>query len=369
MTQQKPVLAALDTGNDHSKGAVWDGDNIRCVKFKSRVIEGVPGLSMVGGSAARSPIFEFNGSALTVSESALNPLDMRKEGQTSPTAKALALATLLELGLEGHEVIAGMNLPLGDFVIRQPNGILTQNHALIDSKREALKHSSTDACLSGHKIPMIVKGMVHAEGYGAYADSVVSNTGEVNEPAGKMRGFIDIGGGTTEIGIVGQGFVLQPNFITLQIGTNTVADMLEERIKQRWPRYNSIERTLLDIAIETGKFVDYSGTEHDLTDDVEYCKSEVARKILQEAKTRLKDNLSILDMILLVGGGSLLLGKYFEDWDLISIPEDPEFSNVKGLLKILTFLTGLDPADYTRDVKQAPAPVAPSQEHTPEEEV
>lgn len=347
----KPFLTAIDTGNFGTKGACWQDGKIKTISFRSRVVEGTPGLSLVGESQ-HPPVFQLAGDPYYVSDTGLSPLDLRKEGQTSPAAKALALTALVKMGFGGKDVMAAMNLPLADFVIKGKGGMLTKNENLISEKREAMKHQSSDDCLTDYDLPRIVKGVVQPEGFAAYVRSCMTDSGEINEPV-NMRGFIDIGGGTTEIGIVKRGFELQPNYITIPIGTNDIADALKIRILDKWPEYRAIERSVLDGVIEKGFLKGLKSENHDLREDVDHCKAEVARKIMQEAETRLADYLSVMDKILLIGGGSLQLSGHFNGWELIEHPSNAETYNVEGLLLFLTYLCGLEKSDYEADMPQA----------------
>ena len=153
--------------------------------------------------------------------------------------------------------------------------------------------------------------------------------------------------------IFGRDFQMDDDYITLNIGTQDVARAVEKRILSRWPDFEKIEPLLLDRCLETGSFVDLAGVEHDLSAEVTECKEAVARKIIQEAKDRLKGNIDYLDQILLVGGGGQMLAGAFEDWQLITVPPKPEFANARGLLKLITFLTGIEDDDVTREVPAA----------------
>lgn len=349
---QKPVLAAGDIGNSQSKFAYWENGEIQCFSFKSRVKAGAPGLSMLGGKTEKSTVFKLSGEVLSVLENATDPLNIVKEGPDSLAVKALALAGLNQMGLSGREVNLATNLPLGHYVIRDQHGLTAFNDELMDKKMDALRFKDSDTCLSGSEVARIQRGVVFAEGFAAYVDSVVSEQGDVSEPLEKKRGVLDIGGGTTEIGIFGQEFEMDDNFITLSVGTQDILKGLEKRILSRWPDFEKIEPVILDRCMETAAFVDLAGQSHDMSEDITICKREVARKIIQEAKDRLKGNIDYLDQILLVGGGGQMLSEYFSEWQLITVPEAPEFANVRGLLKLITFLSGLDDSEVEREITQ-----------------
>lgn len=346
----KPFLAAADVGNSQTKLAFWQNGEIQTLSFKSRVKTGVASLSMLGGQRATHDTFKLQGEVLTVVEDATQPLDIVKEGPDSLAVKALALAGLKRIGLAGKDVFLATNLPLGQYVVKDAHGQMSFNEELQDKKVNRLRHVETDTCLSGGEVARIRKGVVFGEGFTAYIDSVVSDDGEINEPGDKKRGVLDIGGGTTEIGIFGSDFQMDDDYITLNIGTQDVAKAVEKRILSRWPDFEKIEPMLLDRCLETGQFVDLAGVEHDLSAEVAECKEAVARKIIQEAKDRLKGNIDYLDQILLVGGGGQMLAGAFEDWQLITVPPQPEFANARGLLKLITFLSGVEEDDVAREV-------------------
>lgn len=348
------VLASVDAGKSHMKISVWQQGKIKSFSFKSWVRIGVPSVSMIGrNDGGRADVFKLANEVFTVSGDAINPLNIKKEGPDSLAVKALTLAGLSRAGLADQRVCLATNLPLGEFVIRDANGLMGFNENLQDKKINALRYTDHDLYLSSKEgVPQISKGVVSAEGFAAYIDSVVSESGEINEPKGKKRGILDIGGGSTEIGIFSQDFKIDDNFITLDIGTLEVNRLLERYILSKWTEYEKIEPIVLEHCIKTGEFTDLKGEQHDLSEVVEDCKQKLARKIIQEAHHRLKDNIDFLDQILLVGGGGQMLKQYFAEWELITVPKQPEFSNSRGLLKLITFLSGIEEGSVSREVPE-----------------
>lgn len=348
----KHFVAAADVGNAITKMAYWQKGKIRTLAFKSRVKKGVASMSMLNDHQPSHDTFKLEGEVLTVLEDAMQPLNILKEGPDSLAVKALSLAGLNRIGLAGQDVFLATNLPLGKHVLKDAHGQMHFDEELQNKKMDRLRYNESDQCLSKGEIARIRKGVVFGEGFTAYIDSVVSDQGEIHEPIEKKRGVLDIGGGTTEIGIFSKNFQMDDDFITLNMGTNDVSHQLEKRILSRWPDFEKVEPVLLDRCLETGLFVDLEGRTQDISEEVKQCKEAVAREIIQEAKTRLKSNIDYLDQILLVGGGGQMLMDAFTQWHLITVPEDPVFANARGLLKVITFLSDLDANEVERDVPE-----------------
>lgn len=343
----KLIFAAIDSGNGETKAVRWKDAKRSGFIYQimpSIISHAKPHVSLLGNKEA-PPVYLIDGTQITVSAEAIDQIDIVKTGNFSPERKALALEGLSRLGLGGREIAVATNIPLQDALTRNKFQIAETDTKALKQKSDLLCRGAVEKL--GGVPPLIVKAICQAEGFAAYVDHVVANNGAVKEHENGMTAFIDMGAGTTNIGLMKKGFELADHFTTLRRGTNDILDALGELIQSKFQmnlqsfKLERFERTMLKEALLT-KSINFIGRKHNIEDLVEEAKRQFARDVELHARSIIADHISNVREILLVGGGGVFLKDAFNDWPELTVPEQPQFANARGLLKILTYMTKLN---------------------------
>ena len=356
------IPVGIDVGNSTTEIAIWTNNeqgerSIKCFKFQSDIKKGAPSLSVDFGTS-REMGFKIDDSVFyTVEENCENSINLFELAQDSDARCVLAYAAMQLAGLAGKKVVVATNLPLKHessdlsyFSLNPKTSAFEKNSELIQKKAKKLEKIDIKTVGSDKEITKVSGATCFAEMFAAHINLVCDNYGGENqELKDKTIGYIDIGGGTTDIGIVKKGFQLAPETaITIPKGVLSIHQILYTKIIKKHP--DLIEgfdltkhRTLLTRIINERKIVRGSKS-YDVKALVDESIKEVAEDIIFQAKNKLFNNSAIIDEIKYVGGGAYIFKEYLDTvFNKKTTPSnDLEFENAKGLLKVITFLGGLN---------------------------
>lgn len=340
----KPEGAALfdiadDNGYAYHKVAAWVIDamgnkRIKTACIASRAQLGKVNVSSTGGRSLN--LYEIDGEHYTVGENVPDPESIRSNSYCySEVNNVLVSNALYQAGLAGKKVRIATGLPLKQYF--NNDGELNKN--TISKVQDSLKPLAKLASYDNEVI--IEKHMIYAESLSAFVDWMVNDEGElVNEVKNGVL-VVDVGGGTTDISFINpSNEIYMPGSGTVKTGVLDVLKKLKQLLSSV---YNideeHIRDDMLDKALRTNKFTAW-GNEKECSELVDKAKRHVAKRLNNFINELVS---STLDHIIFVGGGAEALRTQLlklDDYDagFVIIPNNPQFANVCGMLKCMTYI-------------------------------
>jgi plasmid segregation protein ParM len=279
---------------------------------------------------------------ITANDVAAPAVDTRSaDYPTSSVNRALVAHALVAAGASGRQVSIVTGLPVDRFYLRG-----SKNIDLIEAKKNSLLRPLARPAGSEGLEPLatVVGHAVISEAVAAFLDAQLDFDGnedpEFSEISESMPvAVVDVGGKTTDIAVVregGAGLYAEMSG-TAEVGALYLYDQLDRRLREAFDLKEEVPFQYRKRAIETGNYMLY-GKKHDVSEMVKEALDDFAVQVGHEVSKRLKDA-SIFGRTLFVGGGARLLGtrrgKVFPGVpeEGIWIPEEPEFSNARGMYK------------------------------------
>ncbi len=179
----------------------------------------------------------------------------------------------------------------------------------------------------------IVGVKVGCQGIAAFFDFTLNESGK---PNGIGRpdsvAVIDIGGSTTDIAVIMKGTKIDGGSSgAARLGVLDVHAGVRAGLTKRFDFTPSLTPDAMNIAIRTGR-VTLFREEHDVSEIVNAAVADIGNQIIREVERKI-GNAATLDAVLFVGGGAGLFREVVGNWRGVTIPNDPEFANARGLLK------------------------------------
>lgn len=346
------VLAVVDDGFRQMKGLEGGG---ALVAHPSLAKAGFT-LSLIGGGDGDSGLggYQTSGREFTV-DPQIDGEDTRFDDfSTSEINRVLVHHTLHMLGLSGKRVVLATGLPFQSFFVA---GSSEPNQSLIDRKMDNLGQPVEP--LGGLQPIQIIQQRVTAQGLVAYIDYIVDDNGsfksdiELDAPVA----VIDIGGRTTDcVTVYGGGKLDHAASGTGVVGISNVYDIIENELKRKFGASKIRLSTLEHVARHRN--IRLRGQQHDVGDIVDAAVAEISQQIIRESKRRIGDAAEMQAVVLVGGGAALMSSCLKEAFPHLLVPERPEFSNARGMLKYLKMeidveallqeLAGKSPAEQQR---------------------
>ena len=278
------------------------------------------------------------GSSYTVNKHLAVYEDTRfKEFPRSPLNRVLVHHALREAGLGGKKVIIATGLPVSYYYLA--NG--KRDEALIASKIANLNRLVT---CGANQLAEILSNLVTTEAIAAYFDQLMDIKGnpskEFDTLSHAVVGVIDVGGKTTDCAVVYPGGeqVDADRSGSSDTGVLQLNDAIISRLRTMFDLDN-IPPRMVEAAINTGR-VRIAGEEMDVLDMVTTEKERLSEQIMSGVRTKIGSGKD-LDSVLFVGGGAIVmrdqLSKHFPH---SRFPDQPEFANARGMLKIAKYVFG-----------------------------
>lgn len=331
MSEEKlaPVLVAVDDGFRQIKLLSSDGHKV------SHLSVAKAGFSLGGamGADLAAGVYRTAGADYTVDHN-IDGESTRYEGYaTSEINRVLVHHALHIAGLEGREITLATGLPLGTFF----GGPGRAADAELIAKKKANLAEAVEA-MSGKPAPVIRHQEVVSQGLMAYADYALQDDLSFREgfDSSVPVAVVDIGGGTTDTATIVNGDKVDfDRSGTINKGVLDVFAQLQQRLRERFKLGSaSIPAATLEHFLRTGK-ARVRGAEHDISDDIHAVVGVVLEEIRRELKRRIGEA-ALMQAVVLVGGGANLFADGLrEDYPHLVVPEDPEFANARGMLKML----------------------------------
>ncbi|MEA9392133.1 ParM/StbA family protein [Acerihabitans sp. TG2] len=296
----------------------------------------------MGNESDKSFIFETNGRKYTVDESVPSPLDTRNLAQPYPLSdlnRVLVHAGLLCARFAGENVQVTTGLPVRDYYL--PTTL--RNEDLINKKIENLKGEV--ACGINNELPIatIVKSSVCSEGIAAYIDLLIDIKGKPTAEAESLKNdltaIVDIGGHTTDVAVLLPKMKIDIRRSgSASVGVLSLYDELQRVLAAKFnTNPGNITKRQIEMAITCEKVL-ISRQEVDVSEIVTAQKSALFERIVM-AVNQILGNDEDIEHLVIVGGGAIVFDKNLKDrYKGCIIPENPEFSNARGMMKLAKYL-------------------------------
>lgn len=327
-----PVPVGLDDGYAAVKVAYLQDGKIRMFSVPSRARMGLVGIGTIDSSGT-SPVggYRTEGINYTVSPEIEGEETRIPDYNVSPLARVLSHHALVKAGFGGKAVRLASGLP--------PDALYDAD--LVKKKIESFEIPVER--LDGGASPLIADHRVYPQGVMAVVDWLYDGV-SVREQKYPV-GVVDIGGQTTDLSVIlppetpGEGFRIDREKTVSFAGYGVLSAMSLLRKKLiRHFGLDEISSSLLSEAIRTGTLRLF-GRETEIAELREEAISEVSSQIATRVRSVLGKGTS-LDAVLFVGGGSQVFSTLAGSYPNALIPENPEFANARGMLKILNMEEG-----------------------------
>lgn len=362
------MLQAVDDGSSYSKSARWgvSADGARTIinsKVPTSITEGAANIQMVAAQGvAQGATYEVNGEVYTIDKT-LDGKDVRATAnhQISNGLIAQTQFALESCGHGGQEVFIATGVPVKQF-FSGPDS--TPNSELIAKKEEvfvnaAIKNSPDDrgniTKIDKSRLVTVIGNLVLPEAIGAYFDIAIDNDGNQTDLAQSWVGdvlIIDMGSVTTDITIVGPGGNIRKDGIDTMddMGFLRLNDMLERRLIEGKYAIRSLTKANAEMAFLTGEIPQLSGPLK-VGAECEIVLEEGMKPVIERIKQIAGDGINNLSAIIAVGGGAEAIKNHFGELSAYVItPENPQFANANGFLKLLTFFSKQKTGPVTIDI-------------------
>ncbi|EPX78059.1 ParM/StbA family protein [Salipiger mucosus] len=294
--------------------------------IRSSVRQGRSGLSSFSGGGIDQYETE-EGDIFTVSNEIESENTQFDGFHTSQLNRVLVNHALVKCGYGGKSVNLVTGLPVADYFLDDERDI---EH--IDAKTSNLKLGVSGP--DGRAMPKVEDVRVGCQAVAAWFDYVLDDNLDQRHDATGSIAIVDIGGRTTDVAVVVGGNAIDHSRSgTENIGVLDVYTEVRKAIHREFKIKEKFPLDKLDAAVRTGT-IRLWNKEQDISELVETVVSEHEGKIAREVERRL-GSAANLDAVVFVGGGSALfttIAGYFPNGHM---PEDPEFSNAKGLYKFI----------------------------------
>lgn len=327
------VFVGGDDGFDETKLTTSLGDIVR----KPSMVKAGE-VSQVALGAARKKTFGYQtGDGSFVVGDLRDPDTTAFDGYpTSGMNRALVMHALREAGLnENHKVVLCTGLPIKRYYVGNE-----VNQKLVKAKRaNLLKNDVTST--DGYKLPQIIDHTVSAEGIAAWFDLALNRNSngdlEMDQEILEQRiAVVDIGGRTTDVGLIDGGVLEMESSTTIDVGMLSIKSALREKLKGIYNSEPSIPK--INSAIRTGKMTLFGEEISEIPELLEQVSRSTVDRIHGEVRRVLNDGADV-DFVYFVGGTVSALNPYMTGWfKNQKMASDPSMANSMGMAKIAEYL-------------------------------
>lgn len=336
MSEEKTSkIVADDNGYADHKLCWWAGkpgkSELMEMTFASRAAMGSQAMNVEGDLTG---VYEVNGRKWTVGRNVHDPENTRVPGYATSDLNCVLVAhALFHAGFGGKDVKVATGLPYDDFYDEDGKRV-----AFIDKVKKSIGQDVT--AFGSGETANVIENRVYPESTAAWVDfSVDSETGETIAENEEGVAVVDIGGNTTDVTYLngGNNQINKARSGTREIGVLHIRDKLRSLIKKEYS-LDEISDSQLDKGLRKNEIVLFSELK-DVEHLVNKAINDVGQKVLNFVKEKVGDGAQ-LDYIIFVGGGAELLRSVISEYPHAKIPDRPQFSNARGMLKYWTLVTG-----------------------------
>lgn len=325
---QAPRLVAVDDGLAQIK-LIGEGPEGRQIKQKMpSAIRSASGGGMVDLSGDLVGMYQTEEGSRFVCSADLSGEETRSpDFHVSEIDRVLVRHALVEAGFGGDRITLLTALPVDEYFRAGE-----VNRERIDRKMANLKRGVSIMGGSA-QMPQIVDSRVGCQAIAAYFDHTLRDDGRPsgNELPGEAA-IVDIGGSTTDVAVVISGKSIdQAASGALRRGVLDVHAAFLEGLTKELGFTPRLSPAAMDRAIRTGRISAFR-EERDVSAILQAAIQDVGGQIIRDVERKI-GNAAMMDAVVFVGGGAGLFADVVRHWRGVTIPDDPEFANARGLLK------------------------------------
>lgn len=351
-------MVANDDGSSYNKLAWFAADatgklTIKTKKCATQIARGIPNLGITSNDVA---VINVNGETFTI-DPYTQGYDVRgnDDHQFSNGLIACNQVALASAGFGGKKVFLSTGLPFETYFL---GGNGKRNTVAIEKKENAYVNAKilnkTDdkgnpTLQDKSSLVEVVHNTVLPEAVGAYMDITLNIDGSPAKSFDRDVLVIDMGSYTTDIALIGPGGRIRAEYSYtkkdmgfLKIYTKFVTELK----RNSYAVGDNISHAIAEKAFETGYLSMFGKGDVDVSGITSAVVRTVVREIIESINSRMGDQINTLAAIICVGGGAKVIKDHFGDLsDYIYIPEDPQFANAKGFLKLQVYRCGFSVED------------------------
>lgn len=328
--EKRPYLCAVDDGYAQMKvyGAPLSGNTPVRFTCRSSITLGRHALGSLSGDGAGIGIFQTEeGSHYTVSD-LVSSDNLQFDGfHESQHNRVLVNHALIEAGYSGKKVELWTGLPVADFFKGAE-----RNQEAIARKIANLRKGVINTMPNGAPLPQLVDIRVGCQAVASALDFCLDDDLKERHPDVSRVAVVDIGGRTTDIALIINGGRFDPKRSgTENVGVLDVQRNLSRLVQEKFSTTDEYSAQFIDNCLRTGNARLWR-QDHDVKDLIERAVEEPRARI-KAMIHRVLGSASDVDVILFVGGGAALFSGLEKSFPNGEVPQDPEFSNARGLYK------------------------------------
>lgn len=331
MTDKKSLnveFAGVDDGHAYTKVVNKNGE----FKIRSMVKPGVHIIANIfdNGKPSDDRGYETDGIKYTAGD-LVDGEDTRFDGFIgSPLNRVIVHHGLHCAGMSGKEVKIATGLPVNRFYVGGK-----PNMDVINGKRKSMEVPVNS--MGDEANINIVGNVVCSEGVAAWMDYYLDMEGNpVREMSEYPVGIVDIGGRTTDcVWVTPPSAIDHSRSGTQDVGVLDIINAVSDALKINLG-IGEAPRWMIEKAITHGTFRKH-GVDVNVKSLVDEAVHTVTEKIMREVDRKLGDG-SALDVVIFVGGGIALIPEIAKRYPNAYIPENPEFSNARGMYKYMLYV-------------------------------
>lgn len=340
-------IVANDDGSSYQKVAFYAKKDGRLVietqKYPTNISRGRI-FSRMGQGSGNSRIYVVNGTEFTISPSQ-DGYDVREvpDHQFSDGLIACNQYALEMAGFGGKGITCINGLPIETFFLGEKLVNVQRKMAAFEDAviTNAPDDSGKLTKVDESRLVTIKRSVVMPEAVGAYYDMLFNDDGSTRDPMEGRTIVVDMGSYTTDVCIINENRDIDNQYIlTLKDrGFMWIFDNVVNALKANMldTDFSEIPTNVLETAVTTGK-LEQLGANKDVSDIVDPVISECVGVISRELFRVVGTNLSWMRRIIAVGGGANLIKQHFGKYsELVTVPDDNQFSNARGFLKFLVW--------------------------------
>lgn len=309
--------------------SIDDNGAFKCQSLRSSIRHGA--IASVSGNGAVATYSTDDGQTkMSVSDEVAGESTRFDGFHTSAMNRILIAHGLMAAGFANQTIDLCAGLPVSDYFLGE-----ARNEELIDRKCRNLNIPVESLVPDAGACPKYRSIEIGCQAIAAFMDYAIDDSFRDREDIAVDRvGVVDVGGRTTDIAVILGGERYDADRCgTENIGVLNIHEAVSSLIRREFKTSEKYSADVIDRAVRSGS-VRLWGKQIDIKHIIDEAKQETAQK-LRNTITRMIGSASDLDAVLFVGGGAALFADMVKEFPNGVLPDDPEFSNAKGLLKFM----------------------------------
>lgn len=338
------IICAIDDGFAHTKGARLKNGNINLISEKTHITHGTHLVATFNGEEEGN-VYRTEDKVYTVGYTLKQDETKYDDYLFSPMNRVIIHHTLRKLGVKpGDHVALSVSVPIRMFFSHSKEEIHKQKQASLSVPVYAVDENESI---------IIDEVRIFPEAASAYIDFMLTSDGQ-DATSGLLPNvaIVDIGGRTTDIAVMLGGNKIDiARSKTIDVGVMNLFESAKDvirhaAIEQIGTSASGIsiqnamaERAILNFVQNRDAAIHLYGKPMKL-EKMKVAIDGFIEHIYGIVQNQIQDIAHQMDNILIIGGGSALVGKRFaQNYPAnLQVPNMPQFANVRGMLKYMHYL-------------------------------